>query len=172
MASTFAAILEAIAAIPLEKGNIHLSTKVVGVNTTNKTKDGGKVIVTSEKGESFEFDEVVMTTPLGWLKKNKPIFSPPLPPRIEEALDNITLSKLEKVRLSPPSSHSSYSKLTNNRSTSHSPHPSGSTTPPPTAFPATQTGSPPPTPPIPIPHNGPSNAGTSLRSMNQIITLL
>lgn len=103
VASTFAAILAEIAAVPLEKGTIHLNTKVVGVNTTDKTKDEGKVIVTTEKGEKHEFDEVLMTTPLGWLKRNKHIFSPPLPARIEQALDNITLSKLEKVRLPPPS---------------------------------------------------------------------
>jgi protoporphyrinogen oxidase len=55
----------------LEKAEIKLNQKVVRVETKNREMDGGKVVVITEKGESFEFDEVVMTTPLGWLKRNQ-----------------------------------------------------------------------------------------------------
>lgn len=43
------------------------------------------------------FDEVVVTVPLGWLKKNKTAFLPPLPQRFCNAIDNIGYGCLEKV---------------------------------------------------------------------------
>jgi hypothetical protein len=98
--STFSAILSEIAKIPLEKATIHLSQKVVAV----KTKDGdegSKVMLRTEKGEMFKFDEVVMTTPLGWLKRNKGVFEPALPDRLLSAIDSISVGRLEKVRSLP-----------------------------------------------------------------------
>ena len=44
-----------------------------------------------------EFDEVVVTVPLGWLKNNKAAFHPPLPKRFEDAIDAIGYGSLEKV---------------------------------------------------------------------------
>jgi monoamine oxidase len=58
------------------------------------------VTITSEDGSAFEFDEVVITSPLGWLKVNKPAFHPPLSARLSEAIDSIGYGSLEKVRLS------------------------------------------------------------------------
>ena len=47
----------------------------------------------------FEFDQVVVTMPLGWLKKNPRAFVPPLPDRLSRAIGNIGYGCLEKVRL-------------------------------------------------------------------------
>jgi hypothetical protein len=41
----------------------------------------------------------VVTTPLGWLKKNKHAFEPPLPSRFSGAIDSIGYGSLEKVCL-------------------------------------------------------------------------
>lgn len=60
------------------------------------SKDG-EINVTTTDGHAREFDEIVMTTPLGWLQKNKHIFSPPLPKRLNDAIDNISYGTLEKV---------------------------------------------------------------------------
>jgi hypothetical protein len=47
--------------------------------------------------EQLKFDEVVVTTPLGWLKKNQDAFSPHLPVRFSNALNNLGWGSLEKV---------------------------------------------------------------------------
>lgn len=52
------------------------------------------------EGDELEFDEVVMTTPLGWLKRNLDSFIPPLPPRLISGIGNLSVGKLEKVVLS------------------------------------------------------------------------
>ncbi len=44
-----------------------------------------------------------MTTPLGWLKKHhESVFSPALPPRLTSAINNLSLSQLEKVFVTFP----------------------------------------------------------------------
>jgi len=75
--TTWEAILMEIANPALEKAEIKLNQKVGRVETRNRKIDGGKVVVVTEKGESFEFDEVVMTTPLGWLKRNQGVSQDP-----------------------------------------------------------------------------------------------
>jgi monoamine oxidase len=76
----------------LEGADVKLSTKVTAVETTS----AGIVKVFAENGQ-FDFDEVVITTPLGWLQKNKHVFSQPLPERFSQAIDSIGYGSLEKV---------------------------------------------------------------------------
>jgi len=95
--STWEAILGEIAKIPLEKAKLRLGEKIVKVQTTPRDSEGSKVTLTTEKGETLSFDEVVMTTPLGWLKRNKGAFSPALPPRLVAGIDVISVGHLEKV---------------------------------------------------------------------------
>lgn len=75
------------------------STRVIKVNASPSKDENtpSKVTVTTDKGEKLDFDEVVMTTPLGWLKKNKSAFEPPLPKRVAKAIDSISYGCLEKV---------------------------------------------------------------------------
>lgn len=95
--TTYKAMLDRIAELPLEKADIRLGERVVKVQTP-KDRDAGKISVTTEKGENLLFDEVLMTTPLGWLKQHKEVaFAPPLPPRICSAIDAISVGHLEKV---------------------------------------------------------------------------
>lgn len=54
-------------------------------------------MVTTEKGEALQFDEVVVTAPLGWLKQNQDAFTPAFPPRFSSAIDSIGYGCLEKV---------------------------------------------------------------------------
>ncbi|KAL9625894.1 MAG: hypothetical protein Q9204_007755, partial [Flavoplaca sp. TL-2023a] len=44
-----------------------------------------------------------MTAPLGWLKHNTNAFQPPLPPRLQTAIQNVSYGALEKVYLTFPS---------------------------------------------------------------------
>jgi len=45
---------------------------------------------------------VVVTCPLGWLKRNKGAFTPKLPPRLLDAIDNISYGRLEKIYVTFP----------------------------------------------------------------------
>jgi len=49
--------------------------------------------------DGFEdcFDHVVVTAPLGWLKRNESVFSPPLTPEISTAIHSLGFGNLEKV---------------------------------------------------------------------------
>ena len=72
-----------------------LSTKVIGVESRSDTEKYPKVLVRTDD-QVFEFDEVVVTVPLGCLKRQDLIFSPPLPTSIIRAIENTSYSSLEK----------------------------------------------------------------------------
>ncbi len=59
------------------------------------------VRVKTTGGQVLEFDEIVVTCPLGWLKQNLQAFSPSLPERLCKGIQNIGYGNLEKVSLSP-----------------------------------------------------------------------
>jgi hypothetical protein len=78
----------------------HKVTRIV-----SSVEDGGgdpRVTVEIEGHESQTFDEVVMTAPLGWLKRNTDAFVPALPPRLNEAIAAIGYGHLDKVSSLPP----------------------------------------------------------------------
>lgn len=56
-----------------------------------------KVRVQVSDGQTLEFDEVVVTTPLGWLQRNLSAFEPTLPTRMIKAIKSISYGCLEKV---------------------------------------------------------------------------
>ncbi|KAJ6510413.1 hypothetical protein C8R45DRAFT_858272 [Mycena sanguinolenta] len=98
--SNYSKILQACAAPALAGADIRLNTYVTRVSTPAAPDE--KVTLTLADGSSLSFDQVVLSTPLGWLKKNMSAFSPPLPPRIASAITNLGLSQLEKVYITFP----------------------------------------------------------------------
>ncbi|KAG4264650.1 hypothetical protein FPRO06_05275 [Fusarium proliferatum] len=58
--------------------------------------------IEGESGQTLEFDEVVVTAPLGWLKRNLDAFEPALPARMTKAIDAIGYGCLEKVYINFP----------------------------------------------------------------------
>ncbi|RFU29140.1 hypothetical protein B7463_g7208, partial [Scytalidium lignicola] len=97
-AGTYENILARIAEPALKKAEIRLSTLIKGFESEGK--DGTTLI--TENGNSLKFDEVVVTSPLGWLKKNTQAFNPPLPERFVQAVDSIGYGCLEKVYVTFP----------------------------------------------------------------------
>ena len=91
-AGTYEKILTTIAEPALSNASFKCSTKVVKIETVNE-----KIRVFSDTGLEEEYDEVVVTTPLGWLKINKTAFNPRLPERLCQAIDAIGYGSLEKV---------------------------------------------------------------------------
>jgi len=96
-AGTYEKILETIAKPALDNAKLNLSTKVISVQSGS-----GGVSVRTEEGNSLDFDEVVVTCPLGWLQKNRKAFQPELPARFSEAIDAIGYGSLEKVYVTFP----------------------------------------------------------------------
>jgi predicted NAD/FAD-dependent oxidoreductase len=92
--STYEAIFAEIARLPREKATIRLNERV----TTGRDVEDSQVVLETKNGESLAFDEVLMTTPLGWLKRNKDtVFQPALPERMSAGIDGISVGHLEKV---------------------------------------------------------------------------
>ncbi|KAJ5054330.1 uncharacterized protein L3040_000606 [Drepanopeziza brunnea f. sp. 'multigermtubi'] len=96
-AGTYQKVLATIAKPALDGAKLKLSTKVTSVASGFE-----KVSVQTDNGYSLDFDEVVITCPLGWLKKNKAVFQPELPARFTQAADAIGYGSLEKVYVTFP----------------------------------------------------------------------
>lgn len=99
-AGTYQKILELVAKPALADATIRYETVVSRVTT--KDEGSGTVKLSTSGGEVLEFDEVVFTAPLGWLKKHLDAFEPPLPTRLCNAVANISYGCLEKVYISFP----------------------------------------------------------------------
>ncbi|KAJ7932653.1 hypothetical protein B0H13DRAFT_2262996 [Mycena leptocephala] len=98
--SNYSKILQRCAAPAVTGADIRLNTYVTHVSTPATLED--KVTLSLADGSSLSFDQVVMSTPLGWLKGHLSAFSPPLPTRIASAITNLGLSHLEKVFITFP----------------------------------------------------------------------
>ncbi|KAJ7474446.1 hypothetical protein B0H11DRAFT_1866267 [Mycena galericulata] len=98
--SDYSKILQRCAEPALAGANIRLNTYVTHISTPETL--GDKVSLSLADGSSLSFDQVVLSTPLGWLKRNLSAFSPPLPTRIASAITNLGLSQLEKVFITFP----------------------------------------------------------------------
>ncbi|KAJ5209015.1 hypothetical protein N7449_003394 [Penicillium cf. viridicatum] len=105
VASTYKRILEHVSKTAVAKADILLNEPITSINapprnTQSPTKH--QVTVTTATGTTYNFDEVVVTCPLGWLKQNTSAFTPALPPRLEQAITNISYGRLEKVYMTFP----------------------------------------------------------------------
>ncbi|KAI0096070.1 FAD/NAD(P)-binding domain-containing protein [Nemania sp. FL0031] len=100
-AGTYEKILAEIAKPVVEGASFRYETVVNRVKSSDdETCETLKVY--TESGDMLEFDEVVFTAPLGWLKQHPNTFSPPLPARLAQAIENIGYGCLEKVYISFP----------------------------------------------------------------------
>ncbi|KAK8138801.1 polyketide synthase 1 [Apiospora sp. TS-2023a] len=97
-AGTYRKILQAIAKPAEEGADIRLSTTVTQINAQD---DVDRVTLVTDKGV-LEFDEVVVTSPLGWLQQHPEAFVPALPPRLTKAINSIGYGCLEKVYINFP----------------------------------------------------------------------
>ncbi|KAK0667051.1 hypothetical protein QBC41DRAFT_324751 [Cercophora samala] len=106
VASNYSAILDLAAKPAVTQADIRLNTRVVNIKSTAPDKEGEErdlVTITTDAGDLLSFNEVVVTTPLGYLKQNHAtLFTPELPQRLVSAIDNISLSQLEKVFITFP----------------------------------------------------------------------
>lgn len=105
VANTYRAILARIARPALAKAELRLSTKATSFHFDRSQPPNPKVAITTTGPTTHvteAFDEIIVTAPLGWLKRNLAAFHPPLPPRLTTAIANTSYGRLEKVYLSFP----------------------------------------------------------------------
>ena len=81
---------------------LHLNTKVTSIESMPSSDESRSIHITTDDGTIRSFDEVVMTAPLGWLKRNPTAFTPQLPQRIIDSVDHIGYGRLEKVYINFP----------------------------------------------------------------------
>jgi hypothetical protein len=100
---TYKKILDEIAKPALQGAEIKYQTKVDRISY--RTNPEEKARVRTESGQTLEFDEVVVTAPLGWLKRNLDAFEPALPARMTKAIGAIGYGCLEKVYINFPKAY-------------------------------------------------------------------
>ncbi|KAL9025523.1 MAG: hypothetical protein Q9196_005669 [Gyalolechia fulgens] len=91
--------MASVAKIPLTQARVQFNTTVTSVENV----EGGQlpVCVTTSDGRKQYFDDVVVTTPLGWLKQHQDCIRP-LSPRIASAIESMSFGRLEKVLIEFP----------------------------------------------------------------------
>ncbi|KAJ5590603.1 hypothetical protein N7450_004575 [Penicillium hetheringtonii] len=105
VASTYRRILQHVAARALTQADIRFNHPVIKIDTPLRTEGDShqhQVSVTTASGETYSFDQLVVTCPLGWLKRNTEAFNPQLPSRLLKAIDNISYGRLEKIYVKFP----------------------------------------------------------------------
>ena len=102
LAGTYKAILEAVSRPVLAEVDLQLNTIVRSITATISPDGSPSVSLMTADSRNCTFDEVILTTPLGWLKKNLNAFSPSLPQRIATAVSHISYGRLEKVYITFP----------------------------------------------------------------------
>ncbi|KAG7289741.1 hypothetical protein NEMBOFW57_006117 [Staphylotrichum longicolle] len=100
-AGTYNKVLERVAQPALDGADIRYQTRVSEIHGKS-TAQNDMVRLKTTDAQVFEFDEVVITCPLGWLKQNLQAFFPPLPDRLCKGIQNIGYGSLEKVYISFP----------------------------------------------------------------------
>ena len=95
------AIIDKIAKSVNENADIRLSTVAKNVHAQQKESKGQKIVVETTCG-SFAFDELIVTIPLGCLKKETLTFWPELPSDIRSAVASASYSSLEKAYIAFP----------------------------------------------------------------------
>lgn len=100
MAGTYKKILEAISRPALTGADIKFKTRAERISYRTDPLDYVKV--TLDDGKVLEFDDVVVTSPLGWLKQHLSAFEPSLPIRLTKAIESLGYGCLEKVYITFP----------------------------------------------------------------------
>ncbi|KAL6815503.1 FAD/NAD(P)-binding domain-containing protein [Trichoderma sp. SZMC 28013] len=99
-AGTYEKILQEVARPALSHASIQFES--VADKISYRTDQDDQVRVQLKGGRTLAFDEVVVTCPLGWLKRNLTAFDPPLPSMLTKAIGSIGYGSLEKVYISFP----------------------------------------------------------------------
>jgi hypothetical protein len=116
VAETYHKVLQKIAEPALSGADVKFGHKVTKMMSKG-TEEEPTVKVELDGKNTLTFDEVVMTAPLGWLKRNHDAFEPELPSRLKQAITSIGYGHLDKVRSWPCRPYLHHTPLISARST-------------------------------------------------------
>ncbi|KAK4207531.1 amine oxidase [Rhypophila decipiens] len=105
VASTYSQILKELVVPLQDKLTLHLNcevTKITTVESSTKTSNRVEIEAAGSSGFKASFDDVIVTAPLGWLKRNESVFSPPPALKISAAIHSIGYGNLDKVFIKFP----------------------------------------------------------------------
>jgi len=102
VASTYKPLIDLLAGPVQEAGVLNLSTPITSVTTTDPLLPGQKRMLLTSTDRNFSVDSLIVTAPLGCLKKNTIKFNPPLPERIQQSISSLSYGQLEKVYIRFP----------------------------------------------------------------------
>lgn len=91
----FQKFLTTVLAKDVDPSRIRLNTEVTAITYIS----GSSVVVTTEQGEKIEGRSVIITLPLGVLKQHTIAFEPALNPKLQGAIQNASIARIEKVYL-------------------------------------------------------------------------
>jgi hypothetical protein len=93
MASTFKDVIADLLLSVPSSVTLRLNCEVTGIS--NSRVD----VVDVEAADGFRasFEDVIVTAPSGWLKRNESVFSPPHTPKISDAIHSLGYGNLDKV---------------------------------------------------------------------------
>jgi Flavin containing amine oxidoreductase len=98
VATTYSKILEKVAKPALEQADVYLSEEVIRIEYLGEDhKESGRILIETASSMRQICDHAVITAPLGWLKRNKESFFPPMPQELSDAINSVAYSRLEKV---------------------------------------------------------------------------
>ncbi|KAF9738961.1 polyamine oxidase 4 [Paraphaeosphaeria minitans] len=101
VAETYHKVLDRIAEPAVKRADVKFEHKVQKIMSSG-TEEEPSVEVLIDGKQSLSFDEVVTTTPLGWLKTNESAFEPELPDGLKKAINSIGYGHLDKVYITFP----------------------------------------------------------------------
>lgn len=77
--------------------SLNFNTEMISAEKQHYSDATKRILVRTRGGEMFQFDQVVLTTPLGWLKKNAPSCIPALNANLAASIKNAAFGRLEKI---------------------------------------------------------------------------
>ena len=98
MASTYKEIVTNLSLLLSEHVTLYLDCEVDRISYSGV----GGVNVEAVNGFRDFFDDVIVTAPLGWLKRNENVFSPPLLPKISGAIRDLGYGNLDRIFIKFP----------------------------------------------------------------------
>ena len=98
MASTFKDVLADLSIPAVKNATLRLGCEVTRIANLQE----GAVDVWTSDTHQGSFMNVIVTAPLGWLKRNGDVFSPPLEPKIHQAIHSLGYGNLDKVFIKFP----------------------------------------------------------------------
>lgn len=99
VSSSYGEILDHVAQPVNERCDLRLQEEIVQIRSLSELlpNDRHRTLIRTACGHEDVFDQVIVTTPLGWLQRNQDAFIPLMPESLTQALLSLSMSRLEKA---------------------------------------------------------------------------